>query len=310
LRGKETDRKIGDIVSEVKQLAENGVKEICLLGQNVNTYGFSFRDKTAFSRLLTECSKIEGIDRIRFMSPHPAGFTDDVIEVIKENEKIMPQIHMPLQSGSDRILKAMRRGYDSARFVEVIEKIREARKDISISTDIIVGFPTESEEDFLQTHDLVKKIEFDLAYIFEYSKRPLTPAAEYDEQVDKDVVRQRFEKLLKMQEAITERKMQKFLGTKQLVLVSNVGLAKQGVAATHGAGGENSAVAESSAAGSSVSSENSGRRTRFVQTISGRDKYNHLIHIKKPDSSEIKAGDFVTVRITHAAPHHLLAELE
>uniref|UniRef100_UPI004047C836 tRNA (N6-isopentenyl adenosine(37)-C2)-methylthiotransferase MiaB n=1 Tax=Aquiluna sp. TaxID=2053504 RepID=UPI004047C836 len=157
LRGKEKDRRPGEILSEVQALVDDGALEVTLLGQNVNTYGVEFGDKAAFSKLLRACGKIEGLERVRFTSPHPAAFTDDVILAMAETPNVMPQLHMPLQSGSDSILKAMRRSYRSEKYLGILDRVREAMPDASISTDIIVGFPGETEQDFLDTLEVVRK---------------------------------------------------------------------------------------------------------------------------------------------------------
>src|SRR5690349_5624362 len=183
LRGKEKDRRPGEILAEVEALVAEGVTEITLLGQNVNAYGVEFGDRQAFSKLLRACGEIEGLERVRFTSPHPAEFTDDVIEAMAETPNVMPQLHMPLQSGSDRILKAMRRSYRRERYLGIIDRVRAAMPDAAITTDIIVGFPGETEEDFGQTLHVVREARFAGAFTFQYSKRPGTPAADMPDQV-------------------------------------------------------------------------------------------------------------------------------
>ncbi len=177
LRGKEKDRRPGEILAEVEALVAEGVSEITLLGQNVNAYGVEFGDRQAFSKLLRACGEIEGLERVRFTSPHPAEFTDDVIEAMAETPNVMPQLHMPLQSGSDKVLKDMRRSYRQAKYLGIIERVRAAMPDAAITTDIIVGFPGETEEDFQATLDVVREARFSSAFTFQYSKRPGTPAA-------------------------------------------------------------------------------------------------------------------------------------
>ncbi|MCE5289943.1 MAG: tRNA (N6-isopentenyl adenosine(37)-C2)-methylthiotransferase MiaB, partial [Nocardiaceae bacterium] len=180
LRGKEVDRRPGDILAEVKALVSEGVLEVTLLGQNVNSYGASFgdpdlpRDRGAFAALLRACRDIEGLERVRFTSPHPAEFTDDVIDAMAETPNVCPQLHMPLQSGSDRILKAMRRSYRKERYLGIIERVRARLPHAAITTDIIVGFPGETEEDFQETLDVVRQARFASAFTFQYSKRPGT----------------------------------------------------------------------------------------------------------------------------------------
>ena len=185
LRGKEMDRRPGDILAEVEALVAQGVVEVTLLGQNVNTYGVEFGDRLAFGKLLRACGEIEGLERVRFTSPHPAAFTDDVIAAMAETPNVMPSLHMPLQAGSDRVLKAMRRSYRSARFLGILDTVREQIPDAAITTDLIVGFPGEAEEDFQQTLDVVRASRFASAFTFQYSIRPGTPAATMADQVPK-----------------------------------------------------------------------------------------------------------------------------
>ena len=174
-RGKEKDRRPGDILDEIRQCVADGAKEVTLLGQNVNSFGYGIGDRYAFSKLLRACGTIDGLERVRFTSPHPAAFTDDVIAAMAETPNIMHQLHFPLQSGSDRILRAMRRSYRSAKFLDILGRIRAAMPDAQISTDIIVGFPGETEEDFQQTMDVVRQARFSSAFTFIYSPRPGTP---------------------------------------------------------------------------------------------------------------------------------------
>src|SRR5215211_8832719 len=187
LRGKERDRRPGDILAEVAALVEQGAIEVTLLGQNVNSYGVEFGDRGAFAKLLRAAGTVDGLERLRFTSPHPAAFTDDVIEAMAATPVVMPQLHMPLQSGSDRVLRAMRRSYRSAKFLGILDRVREQIPNAAISTDIIVGFPGETEEDFQATLDVVAQARFAQAFTFQYSKRPGTPAAELDEQLPKAV---------------------------------------------------------------------------------------------------------------------------
>ncbi len=181
LRGKEVDRSPADILAEVRSLVDDGVLEITLLGQNVNAYGVSFadpaipRDRGAFAELLKACGDIDGLERVRFTSPHPAEFTDDVIEAMAQTPNVCPALHMPLQSGSDRILRAMRRSYRAERYLGIIERVRAAMPHAAITTDLIVGFPGETEEDFQATLDVVARARFAAAFTFQYSQRPGTP---------------------------------------------------------------------------------------------------------------------------------------
>src|SRR5665811_26150 len=194
LRGTEKDRRPGDILAEIHALVAEGVIEVTLLGQNVNTYGVEFGDKLAFGKLLRACGQITGLERVRFTSPHPAAFTDDVILAMAETPNVMPSLHMPLQSGSDRVLKAMRRSYRSARYLGILDTVREHIPEAAITTDLIVGFPGETEEDFRATLDLVRAARFAGAFTFQYSVRPGTPAATMPDQIPKAVVQERYER--------------------------------------------------------------------------------------------------------------------
>src|SRR5215218_96118 len=202
LRGKEKDRRPGEILAEIEALVAEGVSEITLLGQNVNSYGVEFGDRQAFSKLLRACGDIDGLERVRFTSPHPAEFTDDVIEAMAETPNVMPQLHMPLQSGSDRILKAMRRSYRQTKYLGIIERVRAAMPEAAITTDIIIGFPGETEADFQATLDVVRAAQFSSAFTFQYSKRPGTPAADLDGQLPKEVVQERYLRLTALQDEI------------------------------------------------------------------------------------------------------------
>ena len=220
LRGKEQDRRPGEILAEIEALVAQGVVEITLLGQNVNTYGVEFGDRLAFGKLLRACGEIEGLERVRFTSPHPAAFTDDVIEAMAQTPNVMPSLHMPLQSGSDRILKAMRRSYRSAKFLGIIDRVRAAMPEAAITTDIIVGFPGETEEDFQGTLDVVAASRFSSAFTFQYSIRPGTPAATMENQVPKAVVQERFDRLIALQEEISWAENRRLEGREVEVLVA------------------------------------------------------------------------------------------
>lgn len=281
LRGKEVDRRPGDVLAEVQALVEQGVLEVTLLGQNVNSYGASFadpdepRDRGAFAKLLRACGSIDGLERVRFTSPHPAEFTDDVIEAMAETPTICPQLHMPLQSGSDRVLKAMRRSYRKARYLGIIEKVRAAMPHAAITTDIIVGFPGETEEDFQETLDVVRQARFTSAFTFQYSKRPGTPAAQMPDQLPKQVVQERYDRLIALQEEISLAANRDLIGTEVELLVAD------------GAGKKNAATAR----------------------MSGRARDGRLVHFRPGGTAEpIRPGDLVTVDITEAAPHHLIAD--
>ena len=222
LRGREKDRPQEDILKEVRALVAEGVNEITLLGQNVNAYGVDFGDRTAFAKLLRECGKVEGLDRIRFMSPHPRDFTDDVIAAMAETPNVMPHLHMPLQSGSDRILQLMRRSYRVDRYRGIIEKVRAAMPHSTITTDIIVGFPGETEADFQATMDLTTELRFLAAYTFQYSKRPGTPAAEMPDQIPSEVVAERYTRLHEHLNGLSQSVNAEVIGRKLEVLVTDV----------------------------------------------------------------------------------------
>ncbi|MEV7217221.1 tRNA (N6-isopentenyl adenosine(37)-C2)-methylthiotransferase MiaB [Kitasatospora cineracea] len=273
LRGKEEDRRPGDVLAEVEALVAEGVVEVTLLGQNVNAYGSDLGDRQAFSKLLRACGQVEGLERVRFTSPHPKDFTDDVIAAMAETPNVMHQLHMPLQSGSDTVLRAMRRSYRQERFLGIIEKVRAAMPDAAISTDIIVGFPGETDEDFEQTLHVVREARFANAFTFQYSKRPGTPAAEMADQVPKAVVQERYDRLIALQEEISWEENKKQVGRKLEILVA----------------------------------EGEGKKDDRTDRLSGRAPDNRLVHFSRPEGG-VRPGDMVTVEITYAAPHHLLAE--
>ncbi|MER5422220.1 tRNA (N6-isopentenyl adenosine(37)-C2)-methylthiotransferase MiaB [Streptosporangium roseum] len=273
LRGKEKDRRPGDILNEVRTLVDQGVLEITLLGQNVNTYGVEFGDRLAFGKLLRACGDVDGLERVRFTSPHPAAFTDDVIAAMAETPNVMHQLHMPLQSGSDRILKAMRRSYRAERYLGIIERVRAAMPDAAISTDIIVGFPGETEEDFQGTLDVVRESRFANAFTFQYSIRPGTPAATMGDQIPKEVVQERYERLVALQTEISWEENKKQVGRTLEVLVA----------------------------------EGEGRKDEATRRLSGRASDNRLVHFA-PGEETPRPGDMVAVEVTYAAPHHLVAD--
>ncbi len=274
LRGKEKDRRPGEILAEIKALVAEGVVEITLLGQNVNTYGVEFGDKGAFAKLLRACGEIDGLERVRFTSPHPAAFTDDVIEAMAETPNVMPQLHMPLQSGSDRILKAMKRSYRSEKYLGILDRVRAAMPHAAITTDIIVGFPGETEEDFQETMRVVEQSRFTVAYTFQYSKRPGTPAADLPDQLPKEVVQQRYERLLELVNSSALFENQAQIGREVEVLVIN-----------------------------------EGRKDDATNRMSGRAQDFRLVHFEIPEGADRpRPGDMVTVKVTEAAPYHLLAD--
>ncbi|MET7135252.1 tRNA (N6-isopentenyl adenosine(37)-C2)-methylthiotransferase MiaB [Cellulosimicrobium sp. MI9406] len=304
LRGKERDRRPGEVLAEVGALVEAGAIEVTLLGQNVNSYGVEFGDRGAFAKLLRACGTIDGLERVRFTSPHPAAFTDDVIAAMAETPNVMPQLHMPLQSGSDRVLRAMRRSYRSERFLGILDRVRAVMPDAAITTDIIVGFPGETEEDFAETMRVVEASRFSSAFIFQYSPRPGTPAATMDGQLPKEVVQERFERLQALQERIAGEESARQVGRTIDVLVG----------------------------------EGAGRKDGATHRVTGRAPDNRLVHLALPaavvagapddassdgtgtpgsvdprlaDDLDVRLprpGDVVTVEVTRSAPHHLIAD--
>ncbi|WP_069387523.1 tRNA (N6-isopentenyl adenosine(37)-C2)-methylthiotransferase MiaB [Cellulosimicrobium cellulans] len=297
LRGKERDRRPGEVLAEVGALVEAGAIEVTLLGQNVNSYGVEFGDRGAFAKLLRACGTVEGLERVRFTSPHPAAFTDDVIAAMAETPNVMPQLHMPLQSGSDRVLRAMRRSYRSERFLGILDRVRAVMPDAAITTDIIVGFPGESEEDFAETLRVVEASRFSSAFTFQYSPRPGTPAATMDGQLPKEVVQERFERLQALQERIAGEESARQVGRTVEVLVG----------------------------------EGAGKKDGATHRVTGRAPDNRLVHLAlpadvalpasdgagladdprlagTPDARLPRPGDVVTVEVTRSAPHHLIAD--
>jgi tRNA-2-methylthio-N6-dimethylallyladenosine synthase len=301
LRGKEVDRRPGDILAEVTSLVDQGVLEVTLLGQNVNAYGVSFaaderlredprnwderlredptmwadvpRDRGAFAALLRACGRIEGLERVRFTSPHPAEFTDDVIAAMAATPNVCPTLHMPLQSGSDRILKAMRRSYRAERYLGIIDRVRAAIPHAAITTDLIVGFPGETEQDFQATLDVVERARFANAFTFQYSKRPGTPAADLPDQLPKAVVQERYQRLIDLQERIAWEENLAQVGHTVELLVAT---------------GE-------------------GRKDAATARMSGRARDGRLVHFA-PGGRDVRPGDIVSTVVTGAAPHHLIAD--
>jgi tRNA-2-methylthio-N6-dimethylallyladenosine synthase len=222
LRGVEKDRPAADVLREIQILVDQGVIEITLLGQNVNAYGVEFGDRGAFAKLLRDAGKIEGLERVRFMSPHPRDFTDDVIEAMAQTENVMPHLHMPLQSGSDAILQSMRRSYRSDKYLGILERVRAAIPQAMITTDIIVGFPGESEADFQATLDITTEARFAAAYTYKYSIRPGTPAGVMPNQVPEDVVGERYTRLHEHQQKISLAVNESSVGSTHRVMVSEI----------------------------------------------------------------------------------------
>ena len=278
LRGKEKDRRPGDVLAEVRALVAEGVSEVTLLGQNVNSYGVEFGDRFAFGKLLRACGEIEGLERVRFTSPHPKDFTDDVIAAMAETPNVMPQLHMPLQSGSDKVLKDMRRSYRQEKYLGIIERVRAAMPDAAITTDIIVGFPGETEEDFLETMKVVEQARFSGAFTFQYSKRPGTPAAVLEEQVPKAVVQERYERLVALVNDIAWQENRRLEGTVVELMVA----------------------------------EGEGRKDEQTHRLTGRARDNRLVHFTAVDEAgavvDVRPGDVVEVEVTYGAPHHLVSD--
>ncbi|MCL2482390.1 MAG: tRNA (N6-isopentenyl adenosine(37)-C2)-methylthiotransferase MiaB [Propionibacteriaceae bacterium] len=274
VRGREMDRDVHDIVTEVKLLVDQGVQEVTLLGQNVNTYGAQFPEPDAFASLLRSCGEVEGLRRLRFASPHPAYFTDSVIAAMAETPTVMPSLHMPAQSGSDEILRKMRRAYRRDRFLSILDAVRTRIPGAAVTTDIIVGFPTETEQDFQATLDLVRQARFAAAFTFQYSIRPGTPAASMDGQVPHPVVQERYDRLIEVIDEIAWQENKKLVGSQVEVMFAT---------------GE-------------------GRKDDRTQRMSGRAQDNRLVHVAVPDGVSPRPGDIATATVTYAAPHHLIAD--
>jgi tRNA-2-methylthio-N6-dimethylallyladenosine synthase len=274
LRGKEVDRRPGEVLAEVEALVAEGVLEVTLLGQNVNAYGVGFGDRRAFGDLLRACGRIDGLERVRFTSPHPRDFTSDVIEAMAETPNVCHQLHMPLQSGSDAVLRAMRRSYRALRYLAIVDQVRAAMPDAALSTDIIVGFPGETEADFQATLDVVRAARFSQAFTFQYSPRPGTPAGGMADQVPKVVVQNRYERLVALQDEISWELNRDLVGSQVEVLVS----------------------------------EGEGRKDAVTRRMSGRARDGRLVHFD-PGQVEVRPGDVVLTEITYGAPHHLVSDL-
>ena len=222
VRGRERSREPGEILAEIRDLADHGIVEVMLLGQNVNSYGKGLEGQQSFSDLLYRVNEIDGIERIRFMTSHPKDLGDDLIRAMAECEKVCDHLHLPLQSGSDAILKRMNRHYTAEHYLGIVERLRAAMPDIALTTDIIVGFPGETEEDFEGTMDVVRKVGYDSAFTFEYSKRNGTPAASYEDQVPAEVVTERFNRLLAEVRQTGAKKAERFTGAVRSVLIESV----------------------------------------------------------------------------------------
>ncbi|MGH2788808.1 MAG: tRNA (N6-isopentenyl adenosine(37)-C2)-methylthiotransferase MiaB [Actinomycetota bacterium] len=268
VRGAEESRRTGDIVSEVDSLVADGVVEVTLLGQNVNSYGRDLDGTPMFAKLLHALDEIEGLERVRFTSPHPKDFRADTVEAMAECRTVCEHIHLPLQSGSDRVLKRMKRAYSRRRYLEKVEMVRSAIPDVAISTDIIVGFPGETEDDFQQTLEVVAEARYDSSYMFQYSPRPMTAAADFSDQVPKEVVQERFDRLVELQRSLSFEANRRSIGRTEEVIVE-------------------------------------GSSKKDAGKLTGRTRTNKLVHFASDGSHE---GTFRTVRITGAGAHHLEGE--
>jgi tRNA-2-methylthio-N6-dimethylallyladenosine synthase len=269
VRGKEVSRRVGDIAQEVSELVDDGVIEVTLLGQNVNSYGRDIGGTPLFSKLLRTLDEIPKLERVRFTSPHPKDFREDTVAAMAECRTVCEHIHLPVQAGSDRVLKRMKRAYSRSRYLDKVRMVREAIPDVAITTDIIVGFPGETEEDFLDTMSLVEEARYDAAYTFQYSPRPMTEAASLDDHLPKAVVQERFERLIALQERISLEQNEASVGRTEEVVVE-------------------------------------GTSKKNLDRLTGRTRGNKLVHF---DSDGAEAGSFRTVQITSAHPHHLDGKL-
>lgn len=232
VRGRERSRTVQDIVDEAAMLGRQGFREITLLGQNVNSYGKDLEDAESFAKLLRRLDKLEGIERVRFMTSHPKDLSDELIDAIRDCGKVCNHLHLPIQSGSSRILEKMNRKYDREHYLGLVQKLRNSIPDISLSTDIIVGFPGETDEDFEQTLDLLERVRFDFAYTFIYSRRTGTPAAKSNEQIDEETKKRRFERLVAVQNRISREINDQLLGSTAEVLVE--GLSRNSISSCTG----------------------------------------------------------------------------
>ena len=269
VRGRERSREPEEILKEIRHLVDDGVKEVMLLGQNVNSYGKNLDTPMSFAGLLREAVKIDGLERIRFMTSHPKDLSDDLIRVMAESEKICRHLHLPLQSGSSRILKIMNRRYTKEQYLALAERIRAAVPDIALTTDIIVGFPGETEEDFQETLDVVRRVRYDSAFTFIYSKRAGTPAAAMEDQVPEDVVKDRFDRLLKEVQEISKEMAERFTGSCQSVLVEE-------------------------------------KNSQMEGYVTGRLSNNHVVHFCAPESL---IGQIVNVRLDECRGFYYMGSL-
>ncbi|MGH2757641.1 MAG: tRNA (N6-isopentenyl adenosine(37)-C2)-methylthiotransferase MiaB [Actinomycetota bacterium] len=265
VRGREISRRLGEIVDEVEGLVADGVVEVTLLGQNVNSYGRDLDGSPLFARLLHELDRVEGLERIRFTSPHPKDFRADTVAAMAECRTVCDHIHLPVQAGSDAVLKRMKRAYTRARYLEKLAMVRAAIPRVAVTTDIIVGFPGETEADFQDTLALVEEARYDAAYMFQYSARPMTEAAEMDGHLPKEVVQERFDRLMALQERMSFEQNERHVDTDEEVLVE-------------------------------------GASKKDSSKLTGRTGGNKLVHFNSDGAAE---GTFRTVHVTAAHPHHL-----
>ena len=273
VRGAEISRRPSDIINEAKSMIDSGVKEITLLGQNVNSYGRDLRiDNKArpyFAQLLYKLNELDGLERIRFTSPHPKDFKKETLEAVNDLEKVCKQVHVPLQSGSSKVLSKMQRGYTKEKFLEKIELVKNTVDNVSLTSDVIVGFPGETEDDFLDTLEVLMTSEFDSIFMFQFSPRPGTRAYDMKEDfIEKDIITDRFNRLKEMQTDISHKRFKRFIGTKQKVLVEK------------------------------TSKKNS-------EIFTGKIDGGHITHL---DKSNISIGDYINVEIKEATPFYLKAE--
>ena len=269
VRGRERSREPQDIIREIKELVADGVVEVMLLGQNVNSYGNTFDNPYSFARLLTELEKIDGLERIRFMTPHPKDLSDELIEVFGQSTKICSQMHLPVQSGSTRILDIMNRKYTKEQYLELVKKIKKVRPDVELTTDIIVGFPGETEEDFQDTLDVVKEVGYMNAFTFIYSKRTGTPAAKMEDQIPEDVIKDRFDRLLEILKPFTYKSSSDKIGKIYDVLFEEI-------------------------------------NKQDETLITGRLSSNQVVHVK---GDKDLIGKIVKVKITDAMTYYLTGEI-
>ncbi len=274
VRGPEISRRPSDIINEAKELVDSGIKEITLLGQNVNSYGRDLKidnkSRPYFSQLLHKLNEIDGLERIRFTSPHPKDFKEETINAVNTLNKVCNQIHIPLQSGSSEILAKMHRGYNKQKFIQKVDMIKKIIPDVSLTTDIIVGFPGESDSDFKDTMDIVKYVEFDSIYMFQFSPRPGTRAQDMESSfISKDIIKERFKHLKDVQTDISEKKLKRFVGTKQTLLIDK-------------------------------------QSKKNDKVLTGKIDSGQITHI---DNKYVSIGDMVQVKVTDSTPFYLKAEL-